>query len=92
MKYPPSIDAYREACDEIRSWMTGWLHQSEFDKLSRKHRPAQRRFFGHTGDTIILNLWGGDQNLELVQEMMRHKLIEVRKSKKGEIEYRAVPE
>lgn len=85
-KYPPTIEVYHEACDEIRSWMTDWLSQDEFDELSREHRPQQKRMVAFTGETILMPYYG-DPNLALLQEMQRSSLVEAKK-RKGVIYYR----
>lgn len=88
-EYPASISVYHEACDEIRSWMkAGWLHQNEFDRLARQHQPVQSRVVAYTGDTVVLGGLYGDQNIALLQEMQRAKIIRARMAKSGGIEYR----
>lgn len=86
MTYPPSIAVYREACDEIRSWMPDWISQHDFDRLSDEHRPQQKRVVAYTGETMIMPMWG-DPNLALLQEMQRARIVKA-KERDGVIYYK----
>lgn len=88
--YPPRIQAYEHACDEILGWMPDWLSQHDFDRLSREHNPSGRRAVYYTPETVLPPFLG-DQNLALLQEMQRAGIVSAR-SRKGVIYYRAVPD
>lgn len=91
MTYPPSIAVYHEACDEIRSWMTDWISSHDFDRLSAKHRPQQKRIVAYTGETILMPFFGGDPNLALLKEMLRAQIVKAKKVK-GVIYYKEAAE
>lgn len=88
---PKSIAAYPDECEAVLSWLSpsSWLDQDDFDSKSRewRHNPVtKRRIHAYTGETIVLP-FNGDPLIAIVQELMRHDLVEARE-RDGIIEYR----
>jgi len=85
---PEGLEAYRPKIERIYGWLDKEISQTEFDDLARGMDIQER--YGRYGKNTYISpgIFGHDENIWLVQHLVRLKLVKVRKKKDGLVYYR----
>ena len=96
MELPEGLEAYRPKIERIYGWLDEEISQTKFDDLAwdmemERYQPGGKmtRLVSYSRSTYISpGIFGHDENIWLLQHLMRLKLVKARKKKDGLIYYR----